>query len=60
MKPIRTKSKLRKLYFFKLKDFRRLYLIMLMFTVQIWLSQRYFAIDLDDGIPIDSDIPHSE
>ncbi len=33
---------------------------MLMFTAQILLSQRCFAIDFDDGIPIESDITNSE
>ena len=46
--------------FFKLKDCRRSYLIILVFTALIFLSETGFANDLDDGIPIDSDIPHSD
>jgi hypothetical protein len=33
---------------------------MLVLTVLILLNETCFANDLDDGIPIDSDIPHSD
>jgi hypothetical protein len=47
-------------YLFKSKDYRQSYLIMLVLTALILLSNTCFAFDLDDGIPIDSDIPHSD
>ena len=47
-------------YFFKFKDSKQSYLIMLILTALIFLSETCFANDLDDGIPIDSDIPHSD
>ncbi len=47
-------------YFFKLNDCKRSYLTLLVFTALIFLSETCFASDLDDGIPIDSDIPHSD
>ena len=47
-------------YFFRLKDCRQSFLIMLVLAALTLLSKTCFAIDLDDGIPIDSDIPHSD
>ncbi len=47
-------------YFFKLKDCRQSYFIMLVLIALILLCEACFANDLDDGIPIDSDIPHSD
>ena len=47
-------------YFLILEDCRQSYLIMLALTALILLSGTCFANDLDDGIPIDSDIPHSD
>ena len=44
-------------YFFKFKNCKQSYLVMLVLTVLILLSEACFAIDLDDGIPIDSDRP---
>jgi hypothetical protein len=46
--------------FISLKDNQRSCLILLVITALILLSEIGFASDLDDGIPIDSDIPHSD
>ena len=47
-------------YLIKLKDCRRSYFILIVLTALILRSETCFANDLDDGISIDSDIPHSD
>lgn len=47
-------------YLYKIKDCKQSYLIILIFTALIFMNETCYSSDLDDGIPIDSDIPYSD
>ena len=47
-------------YLNKLKDCKRSFHIILVIAAMMLLSETCYSSDLDDGIPIDSDIPYSD